>query len=180
MDWGILLVVICVIVIVFIIVLIPALVHRWYYRLKDKGRLGSARAVGFSFLAVSCFLLYEIVGDIWPYDSYYKDAFYNDMRVKFPEHGKIVHKTADWEDVAFAMEVDSVTYNGLREKLPGNYTFGASSIAYEIRGVTDKYNMSTVIQSHNSTKPQWAPACVYFLNDHKTIVYLSGNMVNCP
>lgn len=180
MEVRTLLFVIGILLVLFIAVLIPALVHRWYYSLKDKGRVRSAIGVGYSFLAVSCFLLYEIVGDIWPYDSYYKDAFYNDMRVKFPEHGKIVHKTADWEDVAFAMEVDSVTYNGLLNKLPGNCIFGPNSITYKVVGVTDKYNMNTVIQSHNSTKPQWAPACVYFLNDHKTIVYLSGNMVNCP
>ena len=172
MGWFLILGAFC----VFIVVLIATLLHSWYYDLKDKGRRLPARIIKYFLLAIACSMLYWVIGCIWPYDWTYKRSFYDYTQIRFPEKGRIIYKVSSWEFEACSMEVDSVIFKGLLDNLPNNCTY--SNQEFEAVGVTDHYNMSRVIQSHYCTTQGYAPACVVFLNDHKTIIFLDGEIHN--
>lgn len=161
-------------IIIFIAIICPVLIVKWRRRLRKKAKLKAAKQLLYGTLAVYGLLIYGLVGIIWPYDRFYRKAFYESMNLPFPDKGKIVHKITDWDVVACAIEVDSPTFKNLLTKLPGNCIYAdPDSSGYNVQGVTDHYNMKAVTQSHIGT----TGACVAFLNDYKTIIYLSGEIL---
>lgn len=147
-----------------------------YRFLKDKGKLKLARALKLVAIAVCCFIAYWIIGAIWPYDWFYKRSFYDYTQIRFPENGHIVYKVSNWEFEACAIEVDTATYSDLLARLPNNCAY--SDRQFEAVGVTDHYDLTQVAQAHYCTMQSYVPACVVFINDHKTIIFMDGEIHN--
>jgi len=153
----------------------PILIFRGYTKLKLKGHRKIANFLLLLCVAIAAGISYAVIGEIYPYDDWYKENFKMELGVGFPENGKIIYKDASYPDIhghfisACSFAVSQETFNQLLNTLPPNSAY-CNIRSAEIDHVMDHYNQKEIKHVYKKIDGD-SSIYLMFLSDNKTILY---------